>query len=1246
MNTVNTTAATNMARWNRLGFLGRRAMGILAGISVGLGSLSAAAIPEPDTIFYGRVLNYDHGHDLLLTEGELEWTIHPEGDGAKAYRLRASLESLANGTLSYRLKVPHEALAKGIALSDVKSGTVPLNSPDTRFTHAAIRVNGELARVLPPASLAFKTSTELRGKAHRVDLEIAVPMPDSDGRGLPDWWQQKYFGGLGTDPGADPDQDGWTNRREYTAGTNPTVVDRHPSIGWEDPIVNEGSTQILTLFAVDSDTPTERLVYTVTEEPQGASVRLLFGERGANGESVDKVLHTGATFTQAQLDGGYVVLVHENPSVSQFHLGVRLSDGEVGSVGIETNFNVSVRTPTAIDGTDAALWLDGREAAPKEGVSVWQDRSGPKTWLTGLENPFDAQAGNGALPILDRGPLGQSVVSFGGGTVLAPDYMALPTPDKATVFDSGEITVFAVMNPRKASKTRQQIVNGANFQLALAGDDDQGRAGRVRFATEGVGAVYGNRELDSEWTLITAWREQKTLNLEMNGAWVGGPHPQNEAIALGTHPSVGVKNNQGRLSEPFLGDLAELIVFNRNVEDAARQRINSAMLSKWFGWVILDGSEEQRDMVRRVPSTGLTAGQYRTNFIPTYGPDRHYVLIGGGGFDLLQGGQNDDIIIGGRKADVMTGGGGRDRFVFNHSHINHGDDTITDFNPKAERDVLDIADLLRGDGQDLRKYLHLRTDGHNSYLEIDFAGNGLFKDHTIILSDTVLRDEDLYWLWAQGGFLTGDKRFPLSAELSVARSMITESAGDSTQIAIHFAGGPSVPSGVELPFVVDGSAVRDVDYTLSVYRYSEAQGAYGWEPIRGHGLNVTLKPGDMDLLVRVEPIENTQLDAARVLKFGLSPMPELYDAPKTQVSLQIVDAAPRISVVTEENQATPGGAPGSFRLTRGGSRDIPLDVSIRMTGPAQNGVDYAYIPSVVRFNAGQSEVKVELKAILGESTRAALAAELVLESGTAYTLNPTAQAALVTILPSLPVVGIEAYESLAVQSDGTPGSFILRREGPSGNALTVLFELGGTAIMGRDYQRVTRWVVFNPKATTVIVPIHPSIDGVLNGVKTIRAELVADSSYNLGAATNAQIRLVSKAYTFGSWKRQFFPANSDAPEVFGVQDADGDGIENLAEYGYGLDATKADATAVGMPKAVLLDGHLGIRFTRPVGVLDAEYLVESSTDLAEWSPVAGQFDEVSELIPGSNNEWVTWLDRNPTVSQYFRRYLRVRVLLR
>jgi subtilisin family serine protease len=54
----------------------------------------------------------------------------------------------------------------------------------------------------------------------RLNLASLV---DTDGNGLPDWWEQQYFGQLtGTDPTADPDHDGQDNLAEFLAGTNPT----------------------------------------------------------------------------------------------------------------------------------------------------------------------------------------------------------------------------------------------------------------------------------------------------------------------------------------------------------------------------------------------------------------------------------------------------------------------------------------------------------------------------------------------------------------------------------------------------------------------------------------------------------------------------------------------------------------------------------------------------------------------------------------------------------------------------------------------------------------------------------------------------------------------------------------------------------------------------------------------------------------------------------------------------------------
>ena len=44
---------------------------------------------------------------------------------------------------------------------------------------------------------------------------------DTDGDGVPDWWETAYFGGAGTLPGTDSDGDGATNLAEYNGGTDP-----------------------------------------------------------------------------------------------------------------------------------------------------------------------------------------------------------------------------------------------------------------------------------------------------------------------------------------------------------------------------------------------------------------------------------------------------------------------------------------------------------------------------------------------------------------------------------------------------------------------------------------------------------------------------------------------------------------------------------------------------------------------------------------------------------------------------------------------------------------------------------------------------------------------------------------------------------------------------------------------------------------------------------------------------------------
>lgn len=106
-----------------------------------------------------------------------------------------------------------------------------LNFPEDGVTQRVQRV---LAAVDPVPALSGKVAT-----GGRLNLRRIV---DSDGNGLPDWWEIMYFGATGVDPNADPDGDGASNLQEFLAGTDPTT----PS--------NSGSSLRLTLLPSPSGT--------------------------------------------------------------------------------------------------------------------------------------------------------------------------------------------------------------------------------------------------------------------------------------------------------------------------------------------------------------------------------------------------------------------------------------------------------------------------------------------------------------------------------------------------------------------------------------------------------------------------------------------------------------------------------------------------------------------------------------------------------------------------------------------------------------------------------------------------------------------------------------------------------------------------------------------------------------------------------------------------------------------------------
>jgi hypothetical protein len=179
-----------------------------------VGSLSAG-IPEPDLVWYGRVLTVAGGNTVRLTTGTLTWQVVPPGGGAP-WVLTTQLTNI-NDQFSFVLRVPCESPEPGGTTSP---NTVILTSPAGSYGRATVSLDGQVL-TFDTVPTTFSPPLNSRGTTERIDLTLGSLPIDSDGDGMTDAWELLHFGTGGANPDDDYDHDGLSNLREFRAGTNP-----------------------------------------------------------------------------------------------------------------------------------------------------------------------------------------------------------------------------------------------------------------------------------------------------------------------------------------------------------------------------------------------------------------------------------------------------------------------------------------------------------------------------------------------------------------------------------------------------------------------------------------------------------------------------------------------------------------------------------------------------------------------------------------------------------------------------------------------------------------------------------------------------------------------------------------------------------------------------------------------------------------------------------------------------------------
>lgn len=241
-----------------------------------------------------------------------------------------------------------------------------------------------------------------------------------------------------------------------------------------------------------------------------------------------------------------------------------------------------------------------------------------------------------------------------------------------------------------------------------------------------------------------------------------------------------------------------------------------------------------------------------------------------------------------------------------------------------------------------------------------------------------------------------------------------------------------------------------------------------------------------------------------------------------------------------------------------------------------------------------------------------------------------------------PTVSLLASDPLAGEYRTNVGRFTVVRSGDTSQALTVSYEVTGTARNGADYAALGGVVTIPAGSNAAAIFVVPRPDPVPEGEETVTLTLVPGAAYGLSALSNATVVIADQP--FDAWRlRHFSPPELADPAQSGPDaDPDGDGVLNLQEYALGLDPRTANVGANGLPRAEIRDGWFTFSYSRLKAATDVAILIERSGNLSEWNPGPACLETVSVTDQGTT-QLVTVRDTTP-VSASGAAFLRLRLL--
>ena len=876
--------------------------------TLGLAAAHGQGFTEPDVIFYGEVRKSGGGQTVLLQSGKLELAFVNQSNPANRVTIKTDLYPVGNGALkaySYVVKVPLAYLPEAPRIG----GFLAVSTLPTSFKIEGITVDG-IPATLPDGSKEFYgLNFASRASDNRLDLLVAGDSTDGDHDGLPDWWERIF----GLDPtladaNADADNDGWSNLEEFRRGSNPTVSNREPLLVTADILVPESGEAGVYPQVLDSDTPSAGISLTLTATADSGFVIKLDGAPLAAG---------ARQFSLSELQSGRLTIAHTDRSRRTFALPVSWTDGGDELSG---EVLVSVVSPSAGDGSDAAVWLDGFELpAAGSPIGNWPDRSG--------------NARHATQPLASYQPVvANRSADFSAGTSAHLFF-------QDAVMPAGDHTVLAAFSAASSADAPQTLLSTNRGFLQLAATTQPvSYPGAPTYQMDGT-ASHGYENATGATTTSIFRRQasllQNILGLSYDGQATAATVIEPVLPTLGARRSA-VPGETNPVDQAFGGQLHELLVFPGALAEQKLRGVHDYLQSKWSGAVIWDFSTELKDI-----SLTVGAGSQRR------------IIRGGFGNDRLGGSAGDDTLSGGAGDDMLTGGAGADRFVF--GSVDTGRDQLADFDPL--HDIIDLSASFWGMTGDARNFVTVRLDTNyttpvptlDSTLIVTFPDGG---KQEIVLLNTVIGATQLVRLIVEGHLRMGGLSIPATVQLALAAGSpagpISEAVAQPFTVNLTRSGA-GVPAALDVPlgffesalggrFVVDGATSND-----------------------GRRAVVSFARGETSKTLNVHPVPDLETTGLSNMQIAVLPQYK-YAVGGTPVAQTVSDNPLVWLEVTQPNAIAAPAQPARVVVRRNGSTTQSLVVDFQLGGTAVNGVHIQSVPSSVTLTAGQTSREIQFAA--------------------------------------------------------------------------------------------------------------------------------------------------------------------------------------------------------------------------------------------------------------------------------------------